>query len=269
MSHIKELSKREYYSQLVHDSKHSMRTLWKTINDITKFKKRSNLQITELLDEAGIKVTDHIKMANLLNDYFSEIGQKMAAKIDKPSATNTNSTNPSIANRSNSFFFKPVSTTDILTYIQQLNVNKSPGPEDIPIKIIKMSASVIAPVLEHLFNKCLINGVFHDSLKIGKIVPIHKKGPKNECCNYRPITLLSPLSKIFEKCISEQMYTYLEKFKLLTPNQFGFRQNCATSQAVHQLYDDFLENLDKKNISTCSVFIDLSKAFDTVDHEIL
>ena len=72
-----------------------MRTLWKTINDITKFKKRSNLQIAELLDVAGIKFTDHIKMANLLNDYFSEIGQKMAAKIDKPSATNTNSTNPS------------------------------------------------------------------------------------------------------------------------------------------------------------------------------
>ena len=264
LSHIKEMSKREYYSKLVNDSKHNMRTLWKTINDITKFKKRSTLQITELLDEAGIKVTDHIKMANLLNDYFSEIGQKMAAKIDKPSATNTNSTNPSIANRSKSFFFKPVTTTDILTYIQQLNVNKSAGPEDIPIKIIKMSASVIAPVLEHLFNKCLINGVFPDSLKIGKIVPIHKKGPKNECCNYRPITLLSPLSKIFEKYIYEQMYTYLEKFKLLTPNQFGFRQNCATSQAVRQLYDDFLENLDKKKI-TCSVFIDLSKAFDTVD----
>ena len=128
-----------------------------------------------------------------------------------------------------------------------------------------MSAFVIAPVLEHLFNK---NGVFPDSLKIGKIVPIHKKGPKNECCNYRPITRFSPLSKIFEKCIYEEMYTYLENFKLLTPNQFGFRQNYATSQAVRQLYDDFLENQDKKKI-TCSVFTDLSKAFDTVDHKIL
>ena len=175
-----------------------MRTLWKTINDITKFKKRSNLQITELLDKADIKVTVHIKMEKLLNDYFSEIGQKKAAKIDKPPTTNTNSTNPSISNRSNSSFFKPVTTTDILTYIQQLNVNKSAGPENIPIKIIEMSASVIALVLEHPFNKFSINGIFPDSLKIGKIVPIHKKGPKNKCCNYRPITLLSPLSKIFE-----------------------------------------------------------------------
>ena len=155
------------------------------------------MQITELLDEAGIKVTDHIKMVNLLNDYFSEIGQKMAAKIDKPSATNTYSTIPSFANRSNSFFFKPVTTTDILTYIQQLNVNKSAGPVNIPIKIIKMAASVVAPVLKHLFNECLINGVFPDSFQIGKIVPIHKKGPKNECCYYKPITLLNPLSKFF------------------------------------------------------------------------
>ena len=131
-----------------------------------------------------------------------------------------------------------------------------------------MPASVIGPVLEHLFNKCLINGVFPNSIKIGKIVPIHKKDPKNECCNYRSITLLSSLSQIFEKCICKQMYTYLEKFKLLSPNQFRFRQNCATSQAVRQLYDDFLENLDKKKIA-CSVFIDLRKAFDTVDHEIL
>ena len=81
LSQIKELSKREFNFQLVNDSKHNMRTQRKTINDITKFKKRSNLQITELLDEAGIKVTDHVKMANLLNDYFSKIGQKWQPKL--------------------------------------------------------------------------------------------------------------------------------------------------------------------------------------------
>ena len=176
--------------------------------------------------------------------------------------------NPLPENRCNSFFFKPITTADILAHIQQLYVNKCAGPEEIPIRVIKMSSPVIAPILELLFNKCLTNGSFPRSLKIGKIVPIHKKGPKNECCNYRPTTLLSPLSKIFEKCIYKQMYTYLEKYNLLTPNQFGFRQNCSTSLAVRQLYDNFLESLDKKKI-TYSVFIDLSKAFDTVDHEIL
>ena len=268
LSHIKELSKKEYYSQLVKDSKHNVRALWKTINNITKFKKRSKLQIIELLDETGMKVTNHVKMANLFNDYLSEMGQKLANKIDKPSAGNTCFTNLLTANRCNSFFFKPVTTADILTLIQQLNINKCAGPQEIPIKVVKMSAPVVATVLELLFNKCLISGVFPSSLKIGKIIPIHKKGSKNECSNYRLITLLSRLSKIFEKCIYDQMYAYLENFNLLTPNQFEFRQNCSTSIAVRRLYDNFLESLDKKKI-TCSVFIDLSKAFDTLDHEIL
>ena len=86
------------------------------------------------------------------------------------------------------------------------------------MKIVKMSASVIAPVLELLLNNCLISGVFPSSLKMGKIVPIHKKGQKNESCNYRPIALPSPLSRIFEKCIYEQMYPCFEKFNLLHTN---------------------------------------------------
>ena len=141
-----------------------------------KFKRKSNLQINELLDEARTKVTYHVEMANLLNTYFFEIGQKMAAKINKPSASNMFSTNPVCANRCISFFFKPITTTDILIHIQQLNVNKCAGPEDIPIKIVKMCASVIAPVLELLFNNSLISRMFPSSLKMGKIVPIHEKG---------------------------------------------------------------------------------------------
>ena len=87
-----------------------------------------------------------------------------------------------------------------------------------------MSACVTAPVLKLLFNNCLISGMFPSSLKRGKIVPIHKKGQKNECCNY--IALLSPLSKIFELGVYEQMYTYFEKFSLLSPKQYEFRQSC-------------------------------------------
>ena len=91
------------------------------------------MQITELLYEAGIKITDHVGMANVLNDYFSEIGQKMAAKVDKPSVTYTNFSNLLLASRSNSFFFKPLTKANILVYIQHLNVNASAGPKDIHI----------------------------------------------------------------------------------------------------------------------------------------
>ena len=105
-------------------------------------------------------------------------------------------------------------------------------------------------------------------MKIAQVVPIFKNRPKEKCCNYRPISLLSPFLKIFEKCIYEQLYSYLIKHNILAPNQFGFKQNCSTSQAMRKLYDELVQNIDQKQVTYC-IFLDLSKAFDTVDHKIL
>ena len=142
------------------------------------------------------------------------------------------------------------------------------GPEGIPLKFIKLTNVIITPELVEIFNKCIVNGVYPNSLKIGQIIPIHKSGPKNLCNNYRPISLLSPFSKIFEKCIYDQLYCYLQEFKLLSPNQFGFTKGRSTAHAVRQLCDEFVDNLDNGKI-TSAVFLDLSKAFDTVNHQIL
>jgi len=99
-----------------------------------------------------------------------------------------------------------------------------------------MGAEIIAPVLVHLYNECIKTGVYPNILKIAQIVSLHKSGPKTQCHNYRPISLLNSFSKVFEKCLHKQFYTYFEKFKLLTKHQFGFKLNCSTSNAVRQLY---------------------------------
>jgi len=94
-----------------------------------------------------------------------------------------------------------------------------------------------------------------------KVIPIHKTGDKQQCSNNQAITLLSPLSKLFEKCLHERLYrySYFEKYNILTPHQYGFRQNCSIAQSVNQLYDNITENLDQKKYS-CSIFLDLQKA---------
>ena len=100
------------------------------------------------------------------------------------------------------------------------------------------------------------------------VIPIYKSGPKCLCSNYRPISILSPLSKIFEKCIHDQLYYYFDSHKLFSPDQYGFKKNSSTSDAVLDIYNCLLENLDNK-LTTCSVFLDLAKAFDTINHTIL
>ena len=185
-------------------------------------------------------------MANMLNNYFSETGQKLAANIELTNSANIRSSTSFITQRCTSLYLQPITESDILKHIRQLNPSKSTGPDGIPIKYIAMSALIIAPVLTRLYNSCISTGTYPKFLKIGQIVPIHKGDAKDQCCNYRPISLLSSFSKIFEKCLYERIYSYLNKNKILTPVQFGFKQNSSTLDAVRQLFDNFAENIDKK-----------------------
>ena len=122
-----------------------------------------------------------------------------------------------------------------------------------------MSALITAPVLTRLCNSCISTGTYPRILKIGQVVSIHKGDAKDQSCNYRPIFLLSSFSKIFEKCLYERIYSYLNKNKILTPVPFGFKQNSSTSDAVRQLFDNLSENIDEKKY-TCAVFLDLKKS---------
>ena len=105
-------------------------------------------------------------------------------------------------------------------------------------------------------------------MKIAKVIPIFKKGDRKEASNYRPISILSQFDKILEKLIYSRIINFIEKNDLLCENQFGFRKNSSTIFAINSIYDKFINNIDQ-NLYTCCLFLDLSRAFDTVDHDIL
>ena len=105
-------------------------------------------------------------------------------------------------------------------------------------------------------------------MKVAEVIPIFKQSSKMNCSNYRPISLLSSFSKIYEKIVYQRVFTCLLKFELFSPNQFGFQCGVSTSHAINAMYDDLLNNADK-NYYTCCLFLNLSKTFDTVDHNIL
>ena len=126
---------------------------------------------------------------------------------------------------------------------------------------------IILP-LAHIINMSLLTGVYPDLLKIAKVIPIHKGGSTQDINNYRPISLLSIFDKIIEKLIHKRLYNFLESQNILYSNQFGFRKNNSTTNALIQITEMIKESIDNGKYG-CGIFIDLRKAFDTVNHEIL
>jgi len=169
-----------------------------------------------LVNEAGEKVTNKAEIGNLINrpTYFSEVGEKLATD-NEDSVISCNFTSTSlIRQQSASFYLKPITATEVLSHIKQLNPAKSNGSEGIPLKFLKMVGDVIAPILTNKYNNCIKVGNYPKILKIAQIIPIHKSGAKDQCSNFRPISLLSPFSKVFEKCLHERLYSYFKKFDL-------------------------------------------------------
>ena len=167
-----------------------------------------------------------------------------------------------------SIFTKPCSNKEIIDIISDLRSNKTTGPSSILIKIMELATDFTARNLTVPFNLSFISGVFSDKLKIAKTLPVFKKGSKLECSDYIPISLLSNLDKIMEKLMHKRLMEFLNEQKVLYCKQYGFRKSFSTAHAIINLIDNIESAIDNKKF-VYGVFIDLQKALDTVDHEIL
>jgi Notch-like protein len=149
-----------------------------------------------------------------------------------------------------------------------MKMTNSYGYDEIPIKFLKNSVYYISLPLTYIINRSLATGIFPDRLKFSEIKPIYKKGEKNLISSYRPISLLTPFSKIFQKVIYKRLSKHLVNNNILVNDQFGFRANSSTGKATYRLLDQILLALnDGRNVG--GIFCDLEKAFDCVNHKIL
>ena len=166
-------------------------------------------------------------------------------------------------------FIHPVGQDDILVRIIINSLrNSSPGWDEINPKVVKYISQYILEPLTYIINLSLQTGIFPDVLKIAKILPLYKKGDPELLTNYRPISVLPFFSKIFEKIVYNQLISYLDMKLILYNYQFGFRKKFSTEMAVSFLVNKISEAFDKGDYAV-SIFLDLSKAFDTVNHQIL
>ena len=135
------------------------------------------------------------------------------------------------------FYFEMCTPNEISALIQSLSVNKSCGPNSIPVFLLKELKDIVSIPLAFLFNKTFSSGTFPEIFKLAKVIPVFKKGDRNKCSNYRPISLLSNIGKLLEKVVHHQLYKYFEDNKLLYKFQFGFRLNTSTSHALINIVD--------------------------------
>ena len=262
---LKRTSKTNYYKDFFEKYKQKSSMIWKGIRSIVNINNTSTKCI-KLINDKGKYISDQKKIADLFNEYFSNVGPDIASKIKKPKKHYRHFM--SKISTFQSFFLSPVTSDEIFDIIKTFDINKSLGPNSIPIYILKIFNNFFSEKLCDITNLIFETGIFPDLCKIAKVIPIYKKSNPLLCENYRPISLLPIFSKIFEKIIYKRMYNFIEMNKLIYTRQFGFRSKHSTTHALISTIENIKSLIDSGNI-VGGVFIDLQKAFDTVNHEIL
>jgi hypothetical protein len=243
------------------------KTLWNTINEALNKKGKFKCAPSEIALSENKTTTDPIIICNSFNDFFVNVGQNINNSIitdnNVPLATSYIETEVS-----NSMYIMPVNEQEVEKYINQLDCTKACGADNIHPKLVKVAKMFIIKPLTYIFNMSLKTGIFPDNMKIARVMPIYKHGDKASVGNYRPISVLSVFSKFLEKVMKDRLSQYLNKNNLLYPYQYGFRTGYNTSLALAELSN--LIKLELENGNVClGLFVDLKKAFDSVNHSIM
>uniref|UniRef100_A0A3B3BUC2 Reverse transcriptase domain-containing protein n=1 Tax=Oryzias melastigma TaxID=30732 RepID=A0A3B3BUC2_ORYME len=253
--------KRSYYDKLLQRYVKDIRSTWKVINNVME-KKKDNC-FPNYIKKDNVTIEDKQEIVNEFNNFFVNVGAKLAEKIPVVSDMKSK-----IDCNMNTMFLSGVSPSDVLEVVHQMKNKKSTDCHGIDMSLIKEVIHSILEPLTYICNKSFSSGVVPDLMKVAKVVPIHKNGNKETVSNYRPVSLLPQFSQILEKLFAVRLDAFLSKYDLLNESQYGFRSNCSTAHAVMEFVENVATAIDQK-LNTIAVFVDLSKAFDTIDHSLL
>ena len=258
-------SKKMHFQNYFAENAKDIKKTWNGIKNIINIRTSTKTQPTSILIDQHLE-NNPTKIAEGFNSYFSSIAEKLQQNIIF--GDNNFSKYLSTPLQYN-FLFRSVDETEIVRLIDSLENSKASGPHSIPTEILKLIKFNICYPLKEIINLSFATGVYPDILKIAKVIPIFKnKGDLLVVVNYRPISLLSNINKIFEKLVYSRLYSFLNLHNCIYELQFGFRAKHSTDHALISLTEMIREALDSGCFAG-GIFIDLQKAFDTVDHHIL
>ena len=256
-------AKRFYFTKNLDIHKGDMKRSWKLINELNSRNCKKAKKISEIKMGEQV-VTSSGEMAEIFNSYFSDIAADLAAEI--PASEHKPETYLVPTNKTFTLEIPIIDT--VYRLLKTIDEKKSSGLDKIPNKLLKIAADVIAPSLTEIFAKSIYTGIFPNEWKKARVSPVHKNGAKHEPSNYRPMSVIPTVSKIFEKIVFDQLNKYFNDNNLLTSCQSGFRSLHSTMTALLEATNIWSVNIDNGLVNGV-VFIDLKKAFDTIDDQII
>ena len=266
LNRVKRRARREYYSKLCTELRNDGRKLWKVINNISH-RNNDKTSIIEEIKSDKFTLTKGNAISNCFAEYFSGVGRNCFSKIGKPKKSTDWYLNQ-IPRNEKSLFMTPITPMEVDRLIINLPNKTSSGYDDISNILLKELRHLIKHPLAELFNRSISEGIFPDAMKLSDTVPLYKSKERTLTTNYRPVSLLITLSKLLEKTVHSRVYEFLEHTQQLYASQYGFRKKHSCETAIAELVAEIVKNMEEKKY-TLGVFLDLSKAFDTLSHEVL
>lgn len=258
--------KQRYFSHRIQHISNSSSAIWRFLNDQVRHKKKKNCLPISSLQSNGIILTNKKLIANALNVYFSKVGLSLHESL-KPTldACSVSDLSPSI--NDHSIMIPYPSSSDVENLILKMKTSRSRGFNTFLLKKIRTS---ISPLIAHLFSLCLSSASFPDDMKHAIITPLFKGGDRTQPINYRPISKIAPIDKLMDRYLFNVLSAFIsDKAKdFFHHAQFGFRPRHSTQHAIFNLLHD-ISSAKSSHLFTLCIFIDLSKAFDTISLPIL
>jgi hypothetical protein len=262
-------TKENYYRNKIEESAGNPKLLWQNIRDIAgKGTKNNSFPIGAFISGGELPNELQIKsVCDKFNDYFSLVGYNLIQNIvsrrepEEDDNVGDHMTQPVVDSR---FCIEPISESAFYECVRGIRGKSAPGIDGVTATLVKHNISYISRPLIHILNSSIRTGIYPDAFKTAKVVPLYKSGDKTQFSNYRPISLLTVFSKILEKYIKGQLVKYLTDNNLLTENQYGFRTDKNINDALFTLCKDMYE-LQNENNRMLLLFVDLKKAFDSID----
>jgi uncharacterized protein YifN (PemK superfamily) len=258
-------AKKSYFESCFNKFRNDVKKTWNTIKSILN-KDNTKKDFPEKFLINGTYTSDAQVIVNKFNEYFTNIGSELYRTIAVPQ--NKSFENYLQSPCGQTFSFSEVNEETVSKIIDNLKPKCSSGVDGVSNKLLKYIKNEILAPLTLIVNQAITFGVFPDKLKIAKVVPLYKKAESHLFQNYRPISVLPSISKVLERVMHSQIVAHFTNNKLFYDNQYGFRTSHSTELAALELVNRVTDCMDKNELPL-SIFLDMSKAFDTIDHSIL